>query len=72
MTGSLRILSMLLALLAISACSNRAIYENLRLQQRTACLKEPPSLYEACMEGARQPYDDYRREREEMLQDSKR
>lgn len=61
--------ALILISLTLSACSNQAIYNTLQQNQRNACLKEPPVLYEECMERASQSYQDYRRERDEMLQD---
>lgn len=59
----------LVALAGLSACSNRAIYENLRIQQQNDCLKEPPGQYEACVERSEKPYEEYRRERERALEE---
>lgn len=62
-------LLILIALLGLSACSNRAIYENIRIQQQNDCLKEPPGQYEACVERSEKSYEEYRRERERALEE---
>lgn len=63
-------LLIILMLLGVAGCSNRAIYENLRIQQRHDCLKEPPAVYEDCIERTNKSYEQYRREREEALEQS--
>lgn len=50
-----------------SACSNRAVYDNLRLYQRQECRHQPISSYEQCLERARQSFEAYQHERREAL-----
>ncbi len=61
-------LLILMMLLGIVACSNRAVYENMRMHQRNECLKEPQPSYEECIEGTDQSYEEYQRERKEALE----
>lgn len=56
-----------LVTVGMSACSNRAIYDNLRVYQRQECRDQPMSSYEQCLERARQSYGAYQRERREAL-----
>jgi len=56
-------------LLLASGCSNRAIYEGIQAGNRNDCARLPPSQYDACMENASKTYDEYRREREEVMGD---
>lgn len=56
-------------LLGLVACSNQAIYENMRIQQQNDCLKEPPGRYDECIERADKSYDEYRRERDRALEE---
>lgn len=58
----------LLVLLGMTACTNKAIYEGTRIQLRNDCLKEPPARYEECVERTGKSYEEYRREREEVLE----
>jgi len=58
----------LAVLLGASACSNRAVYDNISIHQRNECLDEPPPLYESCMEQANKPFGQYQRERREALE----
>jgi len=69
---SMNRLLILLVLLGMTACSNRAIYESTRIQQRNDCLKEPPPLYEECVERTNKTFEEYRREREEALEQPSR
>ncbi|HDZ08320.1 hypothetical protein [Pseudohongiella sp.] len=50
------------------ACSNRAVYDNLRVHQRQECGDQPMSSYEQCLERTRQTYEAYKRERREALE----
>lgn len=59
-------LLVLIVLLGVTACSNRAVYENVRLHQRNECLQEPAPRYEECLERVNKPYNDYKRERKAM------
>jgi hypothetical protein len=61
---------MLSLLLSITACSNRAIYDNAQLNQRQECEKQPPLTYRECIAQADQNYDHYQRERNELLETS--
>lgn len=61
-------LSILTMLLVVTACSNKAVYENFRIQQRNECLMGPPSGYEECMEDQSKSYEEYQRELEEVLE----
>jgi hypothetical protein len=50
----------------LAACSERAVYDNLQHNNRLQCDKVPLSEYDACVERASKPYDDYERERREL------
>ena len=63
-----KVVIFLFVLLGISGCSNRAIYDNMRIKQRSECLKEPPSTYFECIERTNKSYEEYKREREEVLE----
>jgi len=53
--------------LLIVACSNKAIYDNIKLNNRNDCAKLPQSQYDECMERANKSYDEYERKRKEAL-----
>ena len=53
--------------LLIGACSNKAIYDNIQLNNRNDCAKLPRSQYDECIERAGKSYDEYERERKEAL-----
>ena len=63
-----RYLMVVFALL-VSACSNEAIYDNIKINHRSDCMKLPPSQYDECMERANRSYDDYERARKEALKE---
>jgi len=47
----------------LMACSNKAIYDNIQLNNRRACEKAPPSQYEECIKLVNKSYEDYEKER---------
>jgi hypothetical protein len=66
MIKQLSLLTLLLPTLA--ACSNSAVYDNMRINHRNECRKEPSPRYEECLKEVEKSYDEYRREREEVLE----
>jgi uncharacterized membrane protein (DUF106 family) len=48
------------------ACSNKAVYDNIKLNNRQECAKLPQSQYDECMENTQKSYEEYNRERKEM------
>lgn len=65
-------LLVVLVMVAVAGCSNKAIYENLGLDQRNQCAKEPPPTYSECIERTSQTYEEYARERKEMSETQRR
>jgi hypothetical protein len=59
-----------LALLLI-ACSNRQVYTAVQQNQQLQCSKLPQDRYEECVREIDESYDDYEREREELLRNEK-
>lgn len=50
----------------LTACSQKAVYDNIQLNNRIQCDKVPLSEYDACMERASKSYEDYERQRREV------
>lgn len=63
----MKVIPLLLVLLILTGCSNRSIYENIQANNRMECSKLPPSQYDECVENANKSFDEYEREREEIL-----
>jgi len=61
----------LIAAFFLTGCSSKAIYENIQINNRNACTKEPPSQYEKCIERANKSYEEYERELKEYKQERK-
>lgn len=59
-------LLVVLVMFGVAGCSNKAIYDNLRLEQRNRCTKEPQPTYLECIERTNKSYEEYERERKEM------
>ncbi len=55
------------AIFAIAGCSNKAMYDNIQLNNRNECKEVPPSQYEECMERANQSYEEYERARKVVV-----
>lgn len=51
----------------ITSCSNRSVYEGMRIANRNDCLLEPPHLQEACMDKTRMSYEEYESKRQEVI-----
>lgn len=49
----------------LSACSEKAVYDNIQLNNRLQCDKVPLPEYDDCMSRASKPYEEYERERQE-------
>lgn len=60
----------LITLLGVSmaACSNRYVYETIRANNRLDCQKVPVAQQEECQRQASKRYDEYERERQELLE----
>lgn len=58
--------SVLCVLLGVQGCSHRQIYQSFQENGKIACGKRPTSdEYAACMRQYEEPYDSYKRTREE-------
>jgi hypothetical protein len=53
--------------LVLAGCSNRAVYDNIMLDQRNRCFNEPPPVYSECIERTSKSYEEYKREQQELL-----
>ncbi len=47
---------LLTAAILLSACSEKAVYDNIQLNNRLQCDKVPLSEYDDCMSRASKPY----------------
>ncbi len=61
-----KLLVLVLPLLFVG-CSNKAIYDNIQLNNRNECNKVPPSQYDECIERASKTYEEYERERNDTI-----
>ena len=58
-------LLVILVMFGIAGCSNKAIYDKFRLDERNKCAKEPPSTYLECIKRTDKSYEEYEHERKE-------
>lgn len=62
-------LLMVLVMFSIAGCSNKAVYDNLHLYQRSKCVNnESLPTYFECIERMNKPYEEYERERKESME----
>ena len=54
--------------IASVGCTSKGFYEANQMGNRYDCFKLPPSEIEACIERRNKPYEDYEREREEVME----
>lgn len=60
---------LLAALVAVSTgCSNKSVYEAIQDSNAQECQKNQPSARERCMERVGEPYEDYEKSRQELLE----
>ena len=65
-------LLMVLVMLGVAGCSNKAMYDKFRLDDRNKCVKEPSATYFECIERTNKSYEEYERERKEISETQKR
>lgn len=56
--------------LQTSGCSYRGVYDSLQANQRQQCEKLPQPEYEDCIERVNGDYETYKRQREEVVNES--
>lgn len=60
-------LFVLLLIIAATGCSNKAIYDAVQTSSRHSCDHHYGDKYEDCIERHKTTYEDYKRQREEIL-----
>lgn len=64
----MKVFWLLPTVLLLSACSNKAVYDNVKWNNQLECLKLPPAQYDECMERSNKSYEEYESERQETLE----
>ncbi|WP_242634364.1 hypothetical protein [Marinobacter salicampi] len=57
----------MVSLSVLAGCSSKAVYDNVQLNNRTDCNRVPPPQYEECIERTDKSYEEYERERKELI-----
>ena len=60
----------LMCVLALWAWSHRQVYDAIQQNRQLECQKLPGTRYEQCMEQLSQPYDEYQRDRDELMKEA--
>ena len=63
--------ALVLCVLALSACSNRQVYDAIQKNRQLECQKLPGTQYDECMKQVSEPYDDYKRDRDELTKEQR-
>jgi hypothetical protein len=53
--------------LCATGCSNKAAYQNLKLNKQQQCRQAPASEYDRCMREMEQSYEEYERQRQHTI-----
>ena len=56
------------AVFTVSGCSNRAVYQNLQLNKKQECRRLPVTEYDDCMRDMEQSYEEYERQRKQVIE----
>ena len=62
-----KILYLLLVSILVAGCSGKAVYDNIQRNNRQECVSVPPAQYEECIERSSKSYEEYERDRSEVL-----
>jgi len=63
--------ALVLCVLALPACSNRQVYDAIQKNRQLECQKLPGTQYDECMKQVSEPYDDYKRDRDELTKEQR-
>jgi hypothetical protein len=63
-----KVVSILFVLISLSGCSSKAFYESTQPKyDENECRKLPPNQYDKCIKQEAKPYEEYKKEREEVI-----
>lgn len=62
------IISSVLATVFLQGCTNQATYTAIQRGEQIECEKKPVPVQQDCMQQISQSYEDYKRERDELLE----
>lgn len=60
---------MLPVVFGTQACTQKAVYDEIRANRAYACSRVPEAEREGCLQGTDDTYDEYQRKRQEALKD---
>jgi len=63
------LLALIICVFAVSGCTNKTVYQTIQHQQRLDCEQHPPSEYNGCLEQYSEPYESYKKSRDDLLDD---
>ncbi|HAC28366.1 MAG: hypothetical protein CMG79_19620 [Marinobacter sp.] len=60
-------LYLLLVCVLVAGCSSKAVYDNVQRNNRQECVSVPPPQYDECIQRSSKSYEEYERDRSEVL-----
>jgi hypothetical protein len=61
-------ITLLASALLLTSCSTANWYQGAKSSGEAYCRKQPPSAYEECMRGYDKTYNEYTKQREQVIQ----
>lgn len=58
---------MVIALLLLTGCSTKGVYQDLQRNKHNQCVQLPVSEYQKCMQDMSKSYEEYQQQREQVL-----
>ncbi len=64
-------LTILIFIIGVSACTKQSWYQGAKSAQTAHCMQEPLSEYDDCNQQSSENYDEYKKNREDLLEETK-
>ncbi|MAD73485.1 MAG: hypothetical protein CML20_01550 [Rheinheimera sp.] len=62
------LIALAVGVITVSGCSNKAVYQNLQLNKKQECRRLPVTQYDDCMRDMAQSYEEYERQRKQVIE----
>lgn len=57
----------ILAMICLSGCGRQGVYDNIQMDNKRRCESVPVPEYQDCIDASSQSYEEYERQRQELL-----
>lgn len=69
--NTIGLITIIIALMTVSACSKQNWYQGARSAQTAQCLKEPDSEFDDCNQQSDETYESYKDKRDQLIEENK-